>query len=266
VQGPAENQDEARQEVVDDGLHTEADTDGEAAGDDREVFQPEPEGFQGEEGEERPQPVGDARLHGRDQGLVDLVGLGGHAVQERAGGRDGRPRNVEHADDKNQVHHVERGGPDLHAGTEVVPQEQRAAGHGDDPEHHAAQDEQQHDGRDEGRDESREHAALGVLLTVLHVRGTVEDLEQADDELRVDGEAVDEDEHEDRHTRPADGGDGHAEPDGQPVDVQQVVFDAGKLARVQFFEDVQRNQAHRDPAQGEDAAGQVGVADQDAEA
>lgn len=42
--------------------------------------------------------------------------------------------------------------------------------------------------------------------------------------------------------------------DGQPVDVQQVVFDAGKLARVQFFEDVQRNQAHRDPAQGEDAA------------
>ena len=93
----------------------------------------------------------------------------------------------------------------LHAGTEVVPQEQRAAGHGDDPEHHAAQDEQQHDGRDEGRDESREHAALGVLLTVLHVRGTVEDLEQADDELRVDGEAVDEDEHEDRHTRPADG-------------------------------------------------------------
>lgn len=105
-----------------------------------------------------------------------------------------------------------------------------------------------------------------VLLTVLHVRGTVEDLEQADDELRVDGEAVDEDEHEDRHTRPADGGDGHAEPDGQPVDVQQVVFDAGKLARVQFFEDVQRNQAHRDPAQGEDAARQVGVADQDAEA
>ena len=94
-------------------------------------------------------------------------------------------------------------------------------------EHHTTQDEQQHDGRDEGRDESREHAALGVLLTVLHVRGSVEDLEQADDELRVDGEAVDEDEHEDRHTRPADGGDGHAEPDGQPVDVQQVVFDAG---------------------------------------
>ncbi|MFR4120137.1 MAG: hypothetical protein ACLT2T_15770 [Bilophila wadsworthia] len=29
----------------------------------------------------------------------------------------------------------------------------------------------------EGRDESREHAALGVLFTVLHVRGTVEDLE-----------------------------------------------------------------------------------------
>ena len=96
MQGPAENQDEARQEVVDDGLHTEADTDGEAAGDDREVFQPESEGFQGEEGEERPQPVGDARLHGRDQGLVDLVGLGGHAVQERAGGSDGRPRNIEH--------------------------------------------------------------------------------------------------------------------------------------------------------------------------
>ena len=73
VQGAAENQDEARQEVVDDGLHAEADADGEAPGDDREVFQSEPKGLQGKEGEERPPPVGDARLHGRDQGFVDFV-------------------------------------------------------------------------------------------------------------------------------------------------------------------------------------------------
>ena len=62
------------------------------------------------------------------------------------------------------MNHVERGGADLHAGAEVMQQEQRPAGHGDDPENHAAQDEQQHDGRDEGRDEAGEHAALGVLL------------------------------------------------------------------------------------------------------
>ena len=169
--------------------------------DDREVFQPEPEGLEGEEPEEGPQPVGDARLHRRDERLVDLVRLGRHAVQERLRGGDRRAGDVEHADDQEEVHHVEGGGAHLHAGAEVVPEQNRAAGHGDDPEQHAPEDEQQDQRRDEGRDDARKDAAVGVLFVPLRVRGAVEDLEQADDELRIDGDAVHEDEDEYPHAR-----------------------------------------------------------------
>ena len=164
------------------------------------------------------------------------------------------------------MHHVEGGGPHLYAGAEVVPEQERAAGHGDDPEQHAPEDEQEDQRCDEGRNDAREDAAVGMLFVPLRVRGPVEYLEQADDELRVDGDAVDEDEDEYPHARPADGRNRHADPDGEPVRVQQVVFNAGQFARVEFLEDEQREHAHGDPAQREDAGRQVGVADQDAEA
>ena len=75
LQGAAENKDQARKKVIDDGLHAEADAHGKAAGHHGQVAQLHAQRPQHKQAEATPQGVGEGRLHGRDQGSVDAQPL-----------------------------------------------------------------------------------------------------------------------------------------------------------------------------------------------
>ena len=169
LHGAAEDEDQAGEEVVDDGLHAETDTDGQTTGDHGQVAQFHAQRAQGEQAEERPQGVGEGRLQGLDERGVDTQTAAGHARKEERAHAHGGAGQEEDADDEQHLHHVEARLAHVDALEYEVLQQGKAAGQGADPQGHAADDQQQDDRRGQGQHEAgdgRRAALVGQLVIV----------------------------------------------------------------------------------------------------
>lgn len=84
AEGLAENHQQSADEVVDDVLHAETDTNGQAAGDHGETGQTEPEGAQRVQPEHGPEQVGESGLNGTYQSVVQPDAVRRQLGDERA--------------------------------------------------------------------------------------------------------------------------------------------------------------------------------------
>ena len=108
LQRAAENQDEAGKEVVDDGLHAKTDTHGKTASHHGEVAQFHAKGLEYEKAEEAPEGIGKRRLYGGNERGVYLQALLGQAAQKARTHTYGCARDVEGADDHEDVYKRQR--------------------------------------------------------------------------------------------------------------------------------------------------------------